>query len=69
MKEDRANDDVVTKPAGKNDALELASGVESSEDITPLHCASAAAGGDHDIESSPVTAKDSKEARKMRQKN
>jgi hypothetical protein len=41
MKEDQTkDDDVVTKPAaGKSDPLELASGVESSEDVTPLHSA------------------------------
>jgi hypothetical protein len=41
MKEEEStkDDDVVTKPAGDNDPLELASGVESSEDITPVHSA------------------------------
>jgi hypothetical protein len=39
----RQNTDVVTKPAGKKDRLELAPGVEASEGITPLHNAAAAA--------------------------
>jgi hypothetical protein len=38
----RQNADVVTKPASKTDRLELAPGVESSKDITPLHNAIAA---------------------------
>jgi hypothetical protein len=40
MKEDDSTkDDVVTKPAGKKDPLELASAVESSEDINPWNSA------------------------------
>jgi hypothetical protein len=63
----RQSAEVVTNPTGKKDPLELAAAVESSEDITPLHSASAA-GGDHDMDRTPVTARGSKEARKMRRK-
>ena len=53
MKEDSTKDDVDMKPAaGKKSPLELAPAVEPSEDR----------------KSTPATAKDRKEARKMRRK-
>jgi hypothetical protein len=60
--------DVDMKPAGKKNPPALSTAVESSEDITPLHSAATAAGGD-DRKSALATAKDRKEARKMRRKN
>jgi hypothetical protein len=60
----RQNADVFAKPAGKKDRLELATAVELSEDITPLHSAYAA-GAAADMEITAVAAKDRKEARKM----
>jgi hypothetical protein len=59
--------DVDMKPAGKKNPPALSTAVESSEDITPLHSAATAAGGD-DRKSAPATAKDRKDARKMRRK-
>jgi hypothetical protein len=68
-------DDFVTKPDGKKDRLELAPGVESSEDITPLHndvaavaVAAALCKGVMSSLGTPVTAKNRKEAREMRRK-
>jgi hypothetical protein len=57
--------DVDTKPAGKKNPAALSTAVESSEVISPLHSAADAAA---DMKSIPVTAKDRKEARKLRRK-
>ena len=42
MKADFTKDDDDKKPAGKKDQLQLASGVELSQDLTPVHTAAAA---------------------------
>jgi hypothetical protein len=56
-----------TKPAGKKNPPALPTALESSVDIPPLDSAAAAVGGGV-MKSTPVTAKDRNEARKMRWK-